>query len=699
MKPVRPAVVFALGLISAAIAYTCSGPVEAPTWDVTKSGYDPYGSGAILSPANDTRANLLLLLADRHALRMTAADAEPSKLPLVMMPWRVMAAQAVTAGDAVGVESDIGTRCQTRSSGAAAFKAAVARSRASVNEQAALSAARDAMTTDCDTGEVTVAAVAATTPAGRTYADYLTAAADFYAGRFDQARTKFEALSTGDDAWLRDTARYMVGRTLLNKAINASLNEYGDLAEPAKRDVTSARSAGVALAAYGKAQPNGIYAASASGLIRRAHWLAGDGDALAADLDSKLRRVHDAADATELIDEVDTKLATDHPAVRPDGALLLAVQDLQRMRGVSASDYWVEEHILLAKIGKPELDAQAATFRGEPALFGYLQAAHAYWVRKDPRAVLALIPDAAHQARFSYLEFSRQMLRGMALDAVKDRNARGFWLSLLPGATQPYQNGAVQLALAGHDEASGNEGAVFVAGSPVTHVVMRDLLLEFTAGPGLLRQQVTRGQSDHERKVAQYILLAKELQRGLYRDFVADSAVIPASASDGDYAWAAFDYTTTYNDQLGDPPLDSFRSKPAAETGCQPIRDVALALAGDPASPRLTLCLAEFLRTQDFDNFAFDVAPEWSGLGRGPSQFPGRPYIRMASYKAVLANPRSSADDKAFALNRMVRCYAPAKSSSCGGAEEEPVVRKGWYDRLKRDYPASPWARDLHYYW
>ena len=55
MKPYRPALVFALGLLGAAVAYTCSGPVEAPTWDITKSGYDPYGSSAILSPA--LRAN------------------------------------------------------------------------------------------------------------------------------------------------------------------------------------------------------------------------------------------------------------------------------------------------------------------------------------------------------------------------------------------------------------------------------------------------------------------------------------------------------------------------------------------------------------------------------------------------------------------------------------------------------------------
>ena len=55
MKLHQPLLVATLGLLAAAIAYTCSGPVEAPTWDITKSGHVPDGSSAILSPA--LRAN------------------------------------------------------------------------------------------------------------------------------------------------------------------------------------------------------------------------------------------------------------------------------------------------------------------------------------------------------------------------------------------------------------------------------------------------------------------------------------------------------------------------------------------------------------------------------------------------------------------------------------------------------------------
>lgn len=57
------------------------------------------------------------------------------------------------------------------------------------------------------------------------------------------------------------------------------------------------------------------------------------------------------------------------------------------------------------------------------------------------------------------------------------------------------------------------------------------------------------------------------------------------------------------------------------------------------------------------------------------------------------------ADDKALALNRAVRCYAPGGNNSCSGTEVELAQRRAWYFRLKREYPQSRWARDLKYYW
>ena len=155
------------------------------------------------------------------------------------------------------------------------------------------------------------------------------------------------------------------------------------------------------------------------------------------------------ADAVSLANEIDHALLETGGGAAARDPLLLAVADLQRMR---CEDEWeTPGEDCGPRLGKEELERQAPLFAGEPALFGYLRAAEAFFVRKQPAEVLTLIPDAAHQPRFTYLEFSRQALRGMALEAAADRNARAFWLTLFPGAVQPYQREALELALALHD--------------------------------------------------------------------------------------------------------------------------------------------------------------------------------------------------------------------------------------------------------
>jgi hypothetical protein len=167
--------------------------------------------------------------------------------------------------------------------------------------------------------------------------------------------------------------------------------------------------------------------------------------------------------------------------------VLVAVADLQAMRCNEGES--TPAGGCAPRLGREQLERQAPLFARDPALFGYLRAAEAYYVRHQPREVLAQIPDAARQKRFTYLEFSRQALRGLALDAVGDRNARGFWLSLFDGAVQPYQREALELALALHDERSGGLARIFAPDSKVRHPVIRQLLLERVAGPELLRQQ------------------------------------------------------------------------------------------------------------------------------------------------------------------------------------------------------------------
>lgn len=717
---VRLVIIALVAAVCGVVAWACADMSEGPTWALAKPDYDPGGSAGMLLPSNDTRVNLLLLLADRRGATVRDPNAKEEGPPLILFPWYVMANRAEAPGQSVN-DYVGGSRCQTNATGTAAFAAAV-RANAQVpdGEKQALIAARVALQpgakqveqympdVECAGGSLPDAQLAAIqSPGGRAFASYLKGAQQFYAGTFDQAIGEFGALSSAADPWLRETAAYMVARTQLNRAILRSLNEYGDVEGVEKRDRAGAATAGAAFNAYLKAYPGGRYAGSARGLLRRVHWLEGDTGALAGDYGSQIsaRGFDGAANAVDFVNELDNKLPL--PTNTPNmvqGPVLLAVVDLHRMRQPeqeSARDYCCGPAIT-----KAEIEAQRAAFGGDTELYDYIRAAEAFFVRKDAREVLQILPDAAHQPRFTYLQFSRQTLRGLALDAVGDRNARGFWLSLFPSSSQPYQRQALELALAIHDEKSGRLDLVFAPDSEVRHPIIRQILLEHVAGPDILRQQASRpGVPKLESEVALYMLLSKELRRGFYSEFIGDLRLLPADAATDTYYGGGTNYDARWNPTQERPPLGVFGAAgKLGDAGCPALAQTASQLAANPGAIRPRLCLAEFFRNNGFDNFnewgSYDEPLKDVGLATTRQLFPRpTPYSRLEIYKAVVADRAASADDKAFALNRAVRCYAPGGNNSCSGTEVDQAQRKAWYMRLKRDYPQSRWATTLKNYW
>src|SRR3974390_2257972 len=49
-------------------------------------------------------------------------------------------------------------------------------------------------------------------------------------------------------------------------------------------------------------------------------------------------------------------------------------------------------------------------------------------------------------------------------------------------------------------------------------------------------------------------------------------------------------------------------------------------------------------------------------------------------YKKILSEASTSERDKAYALFRLVNCYAPAGNNTCGGKDVELAQRKAWHD-------------------
>ena len=671
-----------------------SGDIGCTTgWTLRHRDLTGCDNVAMLSPGNDTRVNLALLLA--RAPRQAAPAPRDVPRPDPLFDWATWQqwtySQPADVGDP-GHAAGEGSRCLSDAAGAAAFAAALGAARAvAAGEKAALIAARRGLAPTCtDTGAgagaLAGAAAAVRSPAGRGYLAYLQGAVAFYAGDFDTATARFGSLGGSDQPWLRETARYMLARVEVNRAQVGAYDEFGyrDAALPVAHEQVDPAEA--RLLEYLRAFPTGRYAGSARGLLRRVYWLGSDTPRLAAQYAALIaqpaatRGLDDAA----LAEEIDNKLL---PTLAPADAtdpVLLAVLDLQLMRGDKDAK---------ASITRAELEAQRPRFAREPALFDHLLATYAFYVARDPREVLRLIPDAARRPGFDSVAFSRQVLRGMALDAVGDRNARGFWLEMLPGTAPPFQRLSLELAIAWHDERTGGLDRVFAAGSPVQDATLRDILLTDVAGPALLRRQAgDAAASRHERAVAQFVLLYKELTRGAWRDFVADIARVPAGAAT----------TTDLYNFVGtaDPSLGIFTAGATSEDfACPALRDTAARLAADPGDAGARLCLAEFVRLNNLDGFFLDTQPPADELGGTPTQFPGRPFSRGETYKALIAAPRTPPAARAYALFRAVNCYAPSQSNACGGSDVAPAVRKGWFQRLHRDYPTSRWAQESRYYW
>ncbi|MFM5953109.1 MAG: hypothetical protein ACKOPE_02240 [Novosphingobium sp.] len=694
-----------LGLLaSSGAALACADPG-------CEGGFNLFGRDqscqgrAMLAPGNDSRINLMFLLNDRGG-RSLAGLTPPSSensysyvnQASVFLDWRSLRSAlfpALTEED--GGSDYSGSRCQSYGSGTEALNAAMAANRSlPAAERSALAAARAQAEAVCKTGTSwdrrygdqkgqplpvygpwpTVAS-----QPGREFLTYLEAADAFYGERWDDARKGFTALARAGDPFVRETAAYMLIRVEFAAAQSAAFSDYGSYDGGDKIDRVAARRGLQALSAYLGAWPKGRYTPSAVGLVRRGLWLTGDYALLGKTYAGMLGKADPMQpDAVALVEEIDTKLLfnTDAKGAGIEGAMLLAAQDLIAMRNTDYDD----KNPPKPAISAAQIDAQAPSFAGQGELFSYLQATHAYYYGRDYPRVLKLVPDDARRPSHTNLSFSRQILRGMALAALKDRNEAGFWQELIPNAKGLWQRPLAELGLAMNWERSNKLDAVFAAGSLVTNAEIRSRLIDRSAGAPLLRTIVTgKGNSAQERDQALYTLLANELVMGHYTPFGSD-VKLPQAKADG----SAGIFT---------------KGKVGDGYPCAPLATTVAALAKNPQDVAGRLCLGDFFRLGGLDYLhgQWDTAPAKDELGGFAVGFAGKRNFRSEFYTSIIADPGAGANDKAYALYRAVMCYAPSGNNDCGGADVGKGQRKVWYDRLKRDYPQSPWAKKLRYYW
>ena len=687
-----------LGAIALPQAAGASGDFGCdPAFRLVNREYGRCANSAFLSPGNDSRVNLLFLARDRQAAPASGFAypgdtlAEPG-LGHNFFSWRMLRGAFYPQREEADDTAFAGSRCISLTSGTRAFTAALQASRGlPAGERDRLIAARNTVAPVCvgAGAGAFVAPEGVTSAAGRDFLGYLQAADAFYAERWDAARGGFAGLRGSKDPWLAETAAYMAARTELNAAQAGAFDEYGSFVADKVDKAVLARARGL-FDDYLKRFGQGRYAASASGLVRRTLWLGGDAVGLAREYERLLAATAAATPAlADLIEEVDNKLLTNAGGRAIDGPLMLAAADLMMMR-----ETWEggPQPITLA-----QLVAQERSFAGRADLYGYVLAAHAFYVEKNPAKVLQLLPDDARRPAYGALGFSRQVLRGMALAAKGDRNEAGFWRELIGGARGPYQRPVVELGLAMSLERTGRLAEVFAPASPIGETALREILLMNVAGADLLRAQARDTKRPvHERELALFTLLHKQLAYGDYAGFGSDLALLGGSASSEGGLWSLREQARV--------PVGLFRKGTWSDGyACPALPATAAALAQNPRAVKARLCLGDFYRLNGFDDFGVFAGaaarPGRDELGGTPTLFAGKAMPRGDIYAQIIADPRAGADDRAYALFRAINCYAPSGSNACGNADVPESQRRAWFQRLKRDHAASPWAQKLRYYW
>ncbi|UXU85599.1 hypothetical protein [Burkholderia sp. S-53] len=673
----------------------------------------------MLSPANDTRINAMLMMVDSGKVAQVFPD--PKTIPAkdrinqIIVPFPLDFSGWIDIGqkqpDKTGGAADAdapsnryadgeGSICRSMNAGADAFNDALnGASGVPADEAARLRAARaDIAQKTCAAGGASAAWTKppVKSPLGQQLAAYLDGTNAFYRADFLTATKAFANASHSANPWLKETGLYMVGRAQLNAAQANAFDNDNPTPSRARVTKVSLDAANTVFRTYLKVYPQGHYAVSASGLLRRVAWLGGNVTQQADLYGHALARWSPATSNVplmQLANELDSKLlfGSDFDAAQIQSPTVLATVDLLRMRTSDSSSSSRSKPLTL-----DDLQAQKPRFANAPALYDYLLATWYVQIGHKPDAALELLPQTP-AVPLDYFGLSQQALRGFALeDSGQSDKARQLWHDLIPLAKFRFQREALELALAINLEQAGLVNDVFADDSPVQNAALRAILLQRSASADLLRAQAQNPATGGAlRDTALYALLYKELTRSHYADFLADAALVSGTPAD---------------------PLKPFVAPGVRnEDGytCPSARDIAATLQQNPGDAKGLNCLADFARLHPpAAGLESDPVPLWirnassttatrvpPTLGAAPSQFAGKPYERMSSYVTVMADAQANPNDRAYALYRAIKCYAPGGSNECGGKDVPKNTRKRWFDTLKATYPGSPWAQKLRYYW
>ena len=287
----------------------------------------------------------------------------------------------------------------------------------------------------------------------------------------------------------------------------------------------------------------------------------------------------------------------------------------------------------------------------------------------------------------------------MALTALDDVNAERFWEDMLNGVDLIYQRPIVELGLTTNYERKDKLIEVFKKGSLINDSYIRKTRLLYAADYDILRDQAQNDKRPkNEKDLALFVLLYKQLTRGRYEEFIINAQLVPENANKHNHYLSELEPD-------GNIPIGIFRDGIWSDGYPCPsisITSVQLALrktnktldsnqTTNSQYAKALLCLGDFYRLNNIDRL---LARRFS---QEPS--PSKTIRRGNFYSNLITDPSVDSKDKAYALYRAIKCYAPSGNNGCGGEPVNQAQRKDWFHLLKGKYGKSRWAKELKYYW
>ncbi|MCX7068650.1 MAG: hypothetical protein NTW85_13300 [Methylococcales bacterium] len=738
------------------VLWLISTPVHACTGGDCDAWCEELPSAYFIRPLNDSRTNLALILEDSQVLHYKVEDIPfsyhafadnilantqendiPPDFTELALSLGVSQATAVSQAEPEG-------RCISNNYQAVLpfWRLLHEAKDISAPDKQLLAQERLRLLSFCEKAADSLPVLAISSEAAKPYADYLRVAAYFYAGKFDELTkdiepiptpepeswfkqvihsiqdwwttlfgnppppivnappvVSFKVLSTSSQAWVKETAIYMLGRVYLNQAQKNFQPYYSEKFKPDSQLLAKARDQ---FKTYLAAYPQGLYAQSARGLFRKIYWLDNNYADLTLSYNDQLLGFQQQAPATSellrFVDELESKYALNHldeeaawnsPMLATVGAFVAMRPDPEQ----SSTAKPVESYLAAALQAHKDGYTQA----GLAALHDYLALAYRFYSERDFATVIQLTDQPMTGTALSNTEFSTQVLRGLSLGALGqwDKTEK-LWLELFPRSPKSGQQVQLQWLLAMTWRQEDQLAKIYAANSPTTNQKIHDFFITY-ASPVLLESILVNQQLNPATRTFAYrTLLTNLLTHRQYAEFLRIAKRYPDTQFEGSqyYVGSQFKYYS--------------------ENTCPNLLALMGGLLKTPTSPTLLNCYGDLIVQIGSPSSAY---PNWedtalrsytleyyypagqTGLKKDEDSFKGKNYSSIDLYKEVIDQKGNKGDAKAYALRAALTCFATTGYNHCG-IEDIPIEqREAWFRLLKTTYKDTTWAKQQKYYW